>query len=249
VKNRASYKNFRSRYPYMAINNNHILEKVEWGKPVLRLLEQSKNLNKKAPATLIIRHSERNKIEKASEMEHAGLTGRGRDAAYNFGQILPLNWEIRLFHSPVNRCRDTATRIHEGAVSAGVKSEIAGGLNILWGANADKEKWTQLMLRDWPQSYSHWMSGRYSPSIVEPSIDYAKRLAEEFDKNSVLDRLTIYVAHDTQILTLLFHWFGVSPRMEYASFLNGFFAQRVNSRLVLLSGDSNIVCEAPYWWR
>jgi broad specificity phosphatase PhoE len=233
----------------MAINNNRTLEEVEWGEPVLRLLDQSKNLNKKAPATLIIRHSERNKIEKASEMELAGLTDRGRDAAYNFGQLLPRDWELRLFHSPVNRCRDTATKIHEGAVSAGLKSEVAGGLSILGGAKSDGEKWTQLILRDWPQSYNHWMSGRYPPSIVEPSIDYARRLAEEFDKNSVLDRLTIYVAHDTQILTLLFHWFGVSPRMEYASFLNGFFVQRVDGRLVLLSGDSNSVCEEPHWWR
>ncbi len=233
----------------MATNSNRILEEVEWGKPVLRLLDQSKNLKKGAPVSLIIRHSERNKIEKASEMELAGLTDRGRGAAYNFGQLLPRDWELRLLHSPVNRCKDTATKIHEGAISVGLKSQVAGVLNILGGAESDGEKWPQLILRDWPQSYSHWMSGRYPPSVVEPSIDYAKRLAEKFEENSAHDRLAVYVAHDTQILTLLFHWFGVPPKMEYASFLNGFFAQYIDGKLHLLSGEVNIVCEAPHWWR
>jgi broad specificity phosphatase PhoE len=233
----------------MTSNSSRILGEVDWGKPVLRLLDQSKNLKREAPASLLIRHSERNKIEKASEMQLAGLTDRGRDAAYNFGQLLPSPWELRIIHSPVNRCKETATRIHEGSVSAGLKSEVVGELKLLWGPEAEWDIFSQLLIRDWPLSYSHWMSGRYSPSVVEPSIEYAKRLADEFDKNSVRDMLTIYVAHDTQIITLLFHWFGIPPKMESASFLNGFFVQKVDGKLVLLSGDTKSECEAPHWWR
>ncbi|OGD57809.1 hypothetical protein A3K78_02280, partial [Candidatus Bathyarchaeota archaeon RBG_13_52_12] len=212
-----------------------ILERQAWGKPVIQLLAQCKTLAENKPATIIIRHSERANIEKQSEMRTAGLTDVGMEASRCFGQLLPERRSIFVYHSPVARCRETAECILEGAKSSGIRAEARGDLRILEGPKSDWVKFGDSLIRDWPNSINYWLSGRYSSSIVELSLDYSKRASVELDAEPGPDpnALILYVAHDMPILALLFHWFGVSPNLENASFLNGFMFQKAGNKISL----------------
>jgi len=227
-----------------------ILERQAWGKPVIQLLAQCKALAENKPAVMIIRHSERANIEKQSEMWAMGLTDAGREASRGFGQLLPEKRSIFVYHSPVARCRETAECILEGAKSTGIKAEARGDLSLLKGPKSDWDKFGDILIRDWPNSINYWLCGRYSSSIVEPSLDYSKRASMELDTElgPNPNTLILYVAHDMPILALLFHWFGVPPNLEYASFLNGFMFQKSENKISLFLKDTHIEVELPYWW-
>jgi len=75
-----------------------ILESVEWGKPALSLLSQSRELDPNLPAVMHIRHSERPEIASREE-RGANLTESGKKAAHEFGSLLPRNRSYRLYHS------------------------------------------------------------------------------------------------------------------------------------------------------
>jgi broad specificity phosphatase PhoE len=232
------------------LSKTRVLENISWGKPAAQLLTQCKTLVDNKPAVMIIRHSERANIEKPSEVRAAGLTETGREAARVFGQLLPENRRIRLYHSPVSRCRETAECILEGAVESGKEAELLGGLGILEGPRSDFEKFSECLIRDWPNSINFWLSGRYHSSMVESSLDYSKRASLELGLDRGVDSgdLVLYVAHDLPILGLLFHWFGVLPSLEYASFLNGFMCQRLEGRVSLFFKGTKVEVDLPYWW-
>ena len=235
----------------MVFGVSEVLRRVEWGKPVAKLLSQCKELNKAKAASLIIRHSERKSIEKPSEIRLAGLTDVGREASRNFGHLLPKEREIRIHHSPIYRCRETAECILDGAKGAGLNGIIVGELNILEGPRADWDKFSQYLVKDWPDSINYYLSGRYPTFIVEPSLDYSQRVVKDLDAKALepkTNALTIYVAHDLPILTLLFHWFGVSPSLKNASFLNGFLFQRSRGKISLFFEDVQKEYDLPYWW-
>jgi broad specificity phosphatase PhoE len=229
----------------------HILEKHSWSKPVIQLLAHCETLTEDKSAVMWIRHSERVNIEKQSEIKKTRLTDAGKEAARGFGQLLPDKRSIFIYHSPITRCRETAECILEGATSSGIKAEILGELKILEGPNSDWDKFYENLMHDWPHSINYWLSGRYSPSMVEPSLEYSKRTSVEIENTEPgtdSNTLALYVAHDLPIMALLFHWFGVPPSLEYAGFLNGFMFQKTGSRVSLFVKDINREVELPYWW-
>jgi len=227
-----------------------MLKKYDWGKPVIQLLAHCKTLTENKPAAMIIRHSERANIEKPSEIRATGLNNAGREAARGFGQLLPEKRGIHIYHSPVARCRESAECILEGAKSSGIRADVLGDLGVLEGPNSDWDKFSEIIIRDWPNSINYWLSGRYSASLIEPSLDYSKRASVELDLKLGVDSntLVLYVTHDQPVLALLFHWFGVPPSLEYASFLNGFMFQKMGSRVYLFFKDMRREVELPYWW-
>ena len=110
-----------------------VIESVEWGKPALTLLSQCKQLNPNLPAVMHIRHTERPKSTQES-YDLARKTGRstllstkkGKQAAFDFGEHLPSNRVYRVYHSPIERARETAEKIHEGLLSQGAESHLKG---------------------------------------------------------------------------------------------------------------------------
>jgi broad specificity phosphatase PhoE len=227
------------------------LKTITWGKPAIQLLANCNKLTQGVPAQMVLRHSERISIEKQSEISSACLTETGKEAARAFGIGLPKNRIIRVFHSPVTRCRDTAAYIREGAKSSGrdVKEIIElAALDV--GPSTDSNFWSDI-IRDWPHSFNYWLCGRYNPADAEPSLDYSKRIAGELEHTSsgvASNTLDLYVTHDMALISMLFHWFGVLPGSDLIGFLNGFLMQMIGNKISLFVGDSSSVLDYPYWW-
>jgi broad specificity phosphatase PhoE len=86
------------------------------------------------PVTLIIRHAERYSLKDVNHPDEAMLTEKGRADALEYGRsLLPFS-PVMVYHSPVERCADTARRIVQGLRDEGGDAEVGGKLEELGGA-------------------------------------------------------------------------------------------------------------------
>jgi len=122
-----------------------ILNSLKWGKSVLNILSYGKDLDPKTPATLIIRHSERDEPEHFKDVITADLTERGLKTAFEFGRSLPANRNYRIYHSTVKRCQETAEEIHKGIQQQKMKSQIVGSLNSLFEIKIGRKKFSKFV--------------------------------------------------------------------------------------------------------
>lgn len=230
-----------------------ILNQVEWGKPSLSLLSHLQDLKNNKPAVMIIRHSERPTIQSEEEGPIINLTARGKQAAYDFGSFLPTDRVYRIYHSRVNRTRETAEKIQEGIQSLNVMAEVKGVLTVLGKTNSKPRKFREYVWRDREAFTYNWLSDRYPPSEIEYSNIFAQRVASEIMKNlqkAIPNMFDIYVSHDVIISALLFHWLGheILPlgRIRY---LEGFVTQFEDGKMSVILKDGLKEIRLPYWWK
>ena len=76
----------------------------------------------------MMRHAARHPIADPKLPHLAELTSEGCSAAEEFGARLGGFARLRLFHSPVNRCKQTAECIAQGAGRAGVPERSGAGV-------------------------------------------------------------------------------------------------------------------------
>lgn len=74
----------------------------------------------------VMRHAARHPIANPAEPTLAEITADGAKAATGLGARLTGFDRLRLFHSPVKRCGQTAECIAQGAAQAGLAVELAG---------------------------------------------------------------------------------------------------------------------------
>lgn len=86
-----------------------------------------------SPTALVVRHAERGPIEDLLRHEEVLLTEAGVAAARRSGQRLGTSLSstttpavVRLVHSPVERCQQTAAALAEGLVDVGVDAALVG---------------------------------------------------------------------------------------------------------------------------
>jgi len=240
-----------------------ILESVEWGKPALSLLSQSRQLNTNQPAIMHIRHTERPKTTQES-LEHERKTGRsnvlstkkGKQAAYEFGERLPDNRIYRVYHSPVDRALETAEKIHEGLLSQGTESQLKGGFLKM---RSDQIKQLYYHKRDVLDVgalnvrplFINYVSEKYPPWEIESASLIAKRHAVIMMDNlrsATPENFDIYVSHDTICALFLFYWFGIMSDERWIQFLDGFVMQLTEEQLHVYTKDGKSKAYYPYWW-
>ena len=85
----------------------------------LQLLETIRSLPTPAAAAVMLRHAERFPILVATDHTLVELTPNGAVAAEAFGARIDGFDCVRIFHSPVKRCRQTAESIARGVSSTG----------------------------------------------------------------------------------------------------------------------------------
>ena len=229
-----------------------ILQSNDWCKPALKLLHYIRDLSGEFPVIMHIRHSERDRI---SHPEGSALTTNlGRKAAFEFGANLPSGWKYRIWYTSIERTRETSKDILSGLKSNNVESEIKGQIPI--STIVDRTKFFEMqsnyqVVEDTDDSartyFSHWIGGFYPPTIVRPSIEFAKKAAEYMLRNVSHDTFDILVSHDTWITALIFHWFGLLPSPEWINFLDGFAIELRNSNTVLITKEGPREIKFPYW--
>ena len=126
--------------------------------------------------------------------------------------------------------------------------------------NLDLERYNHYFERDFrggdtPESateyFFKWASIRYLPDEIIPTLKFARNCAEilKRDLGAAGPRsMEVYVSHDTWVMALMYHWFGMGPPPDWVRFMDGFVLQITGSKFNVYSRDSTTKTHRPHWW-
>lgn len=187
----------------MGINVNiytkHEKEELE------KFLDYIKKNNSKNIA-ILIRHSIRYPAVNCDATK-SHLTPEGKKLAFWYGTKLPKDRKIKIFHSPVKRCKQTAKYIKDGFESLGKNIESFEEKQFLDIAVINLDKFHEITRKLGPEkSIRKWLNKKIDMEILN---DSKKVLKETLDgilncikKNAEEKYLYIYVDHDGQIFPI-----------------------------------------------
>lgn len=164
------------------------------------------HLNGRGPASVIVRHAERFPVRSIYDSLAVGLTEKGKEDAVTFGRSIEGSWEVRLFHSPAVRCRETAEGIADGLGINGhrVRSiEEAGTLCAPYLKDprvlGDADRLGYAFMRS-------WFDGSFDRAWLSPTSEAADMVLAPVIKSlrssSSPRSLDIHVSHDWEIVLL-----------------------------------------------
>jgi hypothetical protein len=180
------------------------------------------------PVAAVMRHAARHPIADPKRPEIAELTADGCAAATEFGAQLGSFSRVRLFHSPVKRCQQTAECIAGGFARTGGRAELLGahpalGIDYI----RDLSEAGRLTVLHGDHFVRLWFEGQVPPSVIDPAptlaamkLDFVRaRLGEVAAEPGTLD---LHVSHDWNIIILREHLVGVRHEdAGWLTFLDG----------------------------
>jgi len=161
------------------------------------------------PLAATLRHAERHPITDPAWPDLPELTATGRADAAAFGAALTGFERVRLFHSPVRRCQQTAECIAEGVRRIGGRAELIGACEPLGiGYTHDRLEFGRLFEAHGETRFMRlWCDGVLPRTALDPAADCAEqivdfirsRLAEHAANARSLD---LHVSHDINIMAV-----------------------------------------------
>ncbi len=233
-------------------NGKETWEKEEWASEARQLVEKLKNFPDSSKIIVILRHSLRNELTNAHEMVNLGITPLGYEVAKIFGKNIAKQRPIRLFHSIVARCKETALAIKDGFESVSGKVEIKGILDPLFKIAKKSEVLSNILFKLQPKAFiPRWVAGLYPSTLVTPFTDYCQDSARVIW--TLLDKakpcgIDIHVTHDLYLMALRWGWFGIPLSDYWVPYLGGFAFSINQNDITLLSDGKMESFELPYWW-
>lgn len=192
--------------------------------------------------TVLIRHSIREEIVDRDSLSNAQLTAEGKKLAYEFGRLLPKDRVIRIFHSPINRCRETAKLIYQGVHNDGGSGLMIGELDFLGGRYILKRHLILDLFTDLgvPEFVEKWFRGGFDRTIIHPP----KRARNEM-LNSILqcnqnnsNEIDLHVSHDLNIILFKSMLSDVlSEDFKWPDFMEGVIFKKMGKELILCVKD------------
>ncbi len=235
------------------MNVQKIWEQAEW---VVQARNILKNLNKfpeESKLILVLRHSHRDEPKILEKLHKLRLTPQGHAIAKKFGENLPKNRSLRLFHSRIWRCEETAEDIHEGFKNIGGKSELKGEFAPLYDIGINYRSFLeQFKNYHFREILLRWAAGFYLPEEWTPLIPYCQNAAHLIWnqlKDAPEKGLDIYVTHDWHLMTFRFGWFGIPPDDRWVEYLGGFAFTFKEDHILLLDYGKIKSVEFPHWWK
>lgn len=231
-------------------NLEEIWDKEVWLEQARVIINELNHFPLSSKISLILRHSQRFEPKLTDKNLNKDLTSQGRTMARFFGKKLPKTRTIRLFHSPINRCKETAEEIHIGFKEYGGESIFKGECNVLWGIGqkryffiSEKQKRIEL--------FSRWKDGVYKPEDMPLLLPFCQRAAKAI-WNQINDEpkngIDIYISHDWHINTFRFGWFNLPPDDRWIDYLGGFAFTFEKDYILLLDYGKFKSMEIPHWW-
>lgn len=212
----------------------------------------------KLPATrnaaALIRHAQRHPLGSSSDPTQALLTDAGKQAARELGARLSGFSHLRLFHSPVRRCQQTAECIAEGAQSTGMRVEVCGPRERLsFVCTLDMPAAVSLWNTIGEEFVTRWLTGALPEHMMEAPIDTARLTLREVDvalKDQTPHgrRLDLHISHDWNIMVTRELLTGVRhEEAGWLGFLDGLsFSRCENSTLTVRAGNTERTCALPW---
>jgi hypothetical protein len=163
--------------------------------------------NSPSKVSLLIRHSNRHPIPKGViEHRDVPLTTKGRKLAFQFGKKLPKSYSIRLYYSPVPRCRETAEYLLKGIHTNSGSAKLMGEKDFLYINLIDQRGIVRILEKIGHHNFGYnWLKGKLDQEIIEPSKLVALRIIEGIItsmKNGIRNIMDIHVTHDLNILSV-----------------------------------------------
>jgi bisphosphoglycerate-dependent phosphoglycerate mutase len=172
-----------------------------------------KNLELPHNIALILRHAERYPITNLADAFDACLTEKGKTDAYLFGQIFKQYNMIKLYHSPVLRCKQTAESISSGILSLNQKAIVVGHLLEL-GAPFITTPWESIIPLIEQHGYypfiRKWFNNELPPDFIMPlELAAQSQLHILIKQLKTADSSTINITHDWNIMILREYYFNL----------------------------------------
>ena len=234
------------------------LSEVDWGKLPLTVLRSTAELEPVKPAMIHIRHTERPGM--SGPNSNALLsTLLGREAAIEFGEGLPAERSYRVYHTVVDRAKESAESIVEGMRRSGKRVEIAGVFPFR--TSYDPQAMDDYIDRVFKkcgdedvavtEMMNRWLAGLAPQDIFRPSGEFARMIAEYAIlrlENAEPNNIDLYITHDTWVGATLFHWFGLPLPLDGIRFLDGFILQPLEEEMAVWFRGRAMRIEYPQWW-
>ena len=218
-----------------------------------QMLSAIQNFPKDSKIILVVRHSHV-KPKKLKDLDYK-LTSIGREIARIFGEKLPTDRPIRLFHSSVHRCQETAEKILAGFKNVGGRGELMGEFIPLFDIGATPEFMLKEITHYKPFNFFYrWMAGLYPPDKITPLQEYTQNAANLIwnKLDSALENgIDIHISHDLHVLALRFGWFGFPLRNKWMSYIGGIALVFNEDNIIVfnIDTDKSVSIDFPYWWK
>ena len=185
---------------------------------------------KSRETSMLIRHAPRHSIPPGTIYHHdITLTSSGRMMAYEFGKELPNDIPVRLFYSPIARCKETAECISKGVISNGGTAVLVGERDFLdTHAIVNLNKMVGMMEKIGGLEFiQKWLDGEIERTVMKDPHQVVVKILEGIvsskkDKKYNYNTLDIHVTHDLNIISVREILLGA--RLEetgWANYLDG----------------------------
>jgi len=234
------------------MDTEKIWKESEWTNEAHQIIDGLKEFPDNSKIILILRHSHRNESKTFRQAQKERLTPQGHAIAKLFGENLPCSRSIKVFHSVIWRCEETANDIYEGFKNVGGTGEVKGELKSLQTIGISN---MQFFLKEFSKLpildiFYRWAAGFYNPNVWKPFIEYCQSTAHNIlsqVKNSSKKGLNIFVSHGYNIWALRFGWFALLPT-KWVNFLGGFGFTIEEDHSLLLDNNEFKPATIPHWW-
>jgi hypothetical protein len=235
-----------------------VLAKVKWGASARSLLADAASLESGKPAMIHIRHTERPGMS-GPNSDVLLSTPAGKAAAIEFGEKLPHDKRYRLYHTVIDRSRESAESIRDGIRRVGGEAEMLGTfpfrtafdpkgmddyINRVMEKCGDEDKAVAEMM-------NRWLAGLAPLDVFRPSGEFARMVADYAQqrlRTAKPDTVDIYVTHDTWVGSCLFHWFAIPMPLDGVRFLDGYLLQPLEDEMAVWYRGKAMRIEYPHWW-
>ena len=188
---------------------------------------------------ILVRHAERGAITDLSRHHEVLLTPNGHACAATSGERLGEHVDdlddVALFHSPIERCKETAHGLHKGLVTKGRKAVVVGERHA-FGAHylKDDAGIARAYLRHGRGFVRAWFDGDIDAAVIDPCDIVAKTQLTALRTALDSHAFVVAVSHDWNIAALREHALGL--RFEdhgWPQFLDGVVAWIDGNKLVV----------------
>lgn len=199
------------------------------------------NIEPGLPRALLIRHAEREPIPDLRDGYHTPLTDGGRAQVRRFGRRLAPWSPITLVHSPVPRCRDTASRIAAGVEEAGGNARLQGeDPGLLAPYVLDPERAMELAATLRTRFLRAWFEGELPPGVLHDPHHGAHLQLQALTRRLTPDLrgLLVAVSHDWNIMLVREVFFRLRHEdVGWLHYLDGLTLVREPGGIRLIHGE------------
>jgi hypothetical protein len=208
--------------------------------------------NSPSKVSLLIRHSNRYPIPKGvKEHQDVPLTTQGRKLAFQFGKKLPRSYSIRLFHSPIPRCKETAEYLMKGFQNNYGSAKLMGEKDFLYINLIDQREIVRILERIGHHNFGYsWLKGKLDQGIIEPPQKVASKIIKSIFtlmKNGIQNSIDIHITHDLNILSVRE---VISPiqneNFDWPEYLDGIIVTQNEEKVTLIWREISKTIEKNY---